>query len=206
MVTRKKTIPALVYRGTPVGFGAIPSGTINSGQFVRVTSFGILSGADYNPSTNNIVPVVEVISAQDVKNSGTESGTLYRPIGIALGDAPIQATYQQLQMGKPLADPTNVTQYTIDTDTDVRRMAIITPNDAVQVWLPYSGSAPSAGDYLTLSSGVDGCVQVSSDVVNDFTVGIVQGYVTDTSFSGVTVTGIDKYVLTTLNFKYGGGT
>lgn len=201
MVTRKKEIPDLIYRGMPVGIGAIPDGTVYSGQLVYITGFGILSGADYNPSTNQVVPKVKPISSADVKASGTSSGTLYRPIGVALGDAPIQATYQQLQMGKPLADPYNPTLYTIPTDTDVRRMAIITENDAVQIWLPFSGSAPSAGDYLTFSSGVDGAVQVASDPFAETTVGQVMGYKTDSSFSGVTVPGIYQYVLTQLNIR-----
>jgi len=205
MVKRKASIPALVYRGTPVGFGAIPSGTVYSGQLVTIRGWGILSGADFVATgANNVVPIVQAVQSSQVGASGSYSGSRYGVVGVALGDAPIQATYQQLQMGKPLANATNVTQYTITTDTDVRRMALITPNDAVQLWLPLSGTAPTAGQYLTLSSGVDGAVEVTTTPETDFTIGQAWGYSTDANFSGVTVPGIQKYVLTVLDFKYGG--
>lgn len=209
MVKRKESIPELIYRGTPVGFGAIPSGSIYSGQLLVVAGWGVLSGADYsvNGSANNkVVPKLKALLAANVGASGTASGTTYKVIGVALGDAPIQSQYQQLQAGKPLAAPTNVTQYEILTDTDVRRFAYITPNDNVQVWLPFSGSAPSAGDYLTLGSGVDGSVSVSSTPHEDFTIGNVLGYQQAANFSGVTVPNIDAYVLTNLQFKYGWNT
>lgn len=209
MVKRKESIPALIYRGMPVGYGAIPSGTIYSGQLLTVAGWGVLSGADYsvNGSANNkVVPKLKAILSANVGASGTASGTAYKVIGVALGNAPIQSQYQQLQVGKPLADAYNVTQYEILTDTDVRRFAFATPNDAIQVWLPFSGSAPSAGDYLTLSSGVDGAVSVSSTPHEDFTVGNVLGYQQASNFSGVTVPNIDAYVLTILDFKYGWNT
>ena len=209
MVKKKESIPELIYRGTPVGMGAIPSGSIYSGQILRVSGWGVLSGADYSvnsSSSNKVVPKLKAVSASDVGASGTASGTQYGVVGIALGDAPIQAQYQQLQAGKPLSDPTNVTQYEILTDTDVRRFAFITENDAVQMWLPFSGSAPSAGDYLTLSSGVDGAVQVSATPHEDLTVGVVMGYQQASNFSGTTVPLIDAYVLTVFNLKYGWNT
>ena len=209
MVKKKESIPALIYRGTPMGYGAIPDGTIYSGQLLRISGWGVLSGADYsvNGSANNkVVPKVTPVSSADVKASGTASGTQYGVMGVALGNAPIQAQYQQLQAGKPLADAYNVTQYEILTDTDVRRMAFVSNKDVVQMWLPYSGSAPSAGDYLTLSSGVDGAVQVSADPHTDFTVGMVMGYQQASNFSGTTVPNIDAYVLTILDFKYGWNT
>jgi hypothetical protein len=206
MVAKKASIPPLVYRGQPRGFGAIPSGTIYAGQLLGVVGLGQLTGADYNASTNKVVPIVKPIQKADVTASGVLSGTIYNPIGVALGDAPIQDTYQQLQVGKPLADPTNATQYQITTDTDVRRMAFVKNGEDVQLWLPFSGSAPSGGDYLTLSTGVDGAVSVTSTPETDFTVGQVLGYSADSNFSGVTVPGISAYVLTFLEFKYGGST
>ena len=209
MVKKKESIPELVYRGTPVGFGAIPSGSVYSGQLLVARGWGVLSGADYsvNGSANNkVVPKLTAVSSSDVGASGTSSGTQYGVIGVAIGDAPIQAQYQQLQAGKPLANPTNVTQYETLTDTDVRRFSFATPNDAIQLWLPFSGSAPSAGDFLTLSSGVDGAVQVSASPFTDFTVGQVLGYQQASNFSGTTVPNIDAYVLTNLNFKYGWNT
>lgn len=206
MVKRKTTIPALVYRGTPVGFGAIPDGNVYSGQLLQVTGWGINSGADYTPtgsgSYNNVVPKLKAVSAADVAVSGIASGTIYKIVGVALGNAPLQDQYQQLQAGKPLADPYNATLYAIPTDTDVRRFAWISVNDAVQVWLPYSGAVPSPGDFLTLSSGVDGAVSVTSTPDTVFTVGNVLGYKKSSQFSGVTVSGIDAYVLTVLDFKY----
>ena len=204
MVTKKASIPPLVYRGQPRGFGAIPSGTIYAGQLLSVVGLGQLTGADYNASTNKVVPIVKPIQAADVISNGQASGTDFSPIGVALGDAPIQDTYQQLQVGKPLADPTNATQYQITTDTDVRRMAFIKNGEDVQVWLPYSGAAPAGGDYLTLSSGVNGAVEKTSTPESVFTVGQVLGYAADSNFSGVTVPGISAYVLTFLEFKYGG--
>jgi hypothetical protein len=206
MVTKKASIPPLVYRGQPRGFGAIPSGTIYAGQLLGVVGLGQLTGADYNASTNKVVPIVKPIQKADVTASGVLSGTIYNPIGVALGDAPIQDTYQQLQVGKPLADPTNATQYQITTDTDVRRMAFVKNGEDVQLWLPFSGSAPSGGDYLTLATGVDGAVSVTSTPETDFTVGQVLGYSADSNFNGVTVPGISAYVLTFLEFKYGGST
>jgi len=206
MVTKKASIPDLVYRGTPIGFGAIPSGTIYAGQLLTAKAFGSLTGADWNASTNNVVPVVKPIANADVQASGVTSGTIYKVIGVALADGPVQDTYQQLQYGKPLADPTNVTQYQIPTDTDVRRIAYIKPGEDVQLWLPYSGAAPVAGDYLTLSAGADGVVTKTATPETDFTIGVTLGYTTDTSFLGVTVPGISAYVLTHLDLKYGGST
>jgi hypothetical protein len=167
---------------------------------------GNLTGADYNASTNKVVPIVKPIQAADVTASGVTSGTIYNPIGVALGDAPIQDTYQQLQVGKPLANPTNATQYQITTDTDVRRMAFVKEGEDVQLWLPFEGSAPSGGDYLTLSASVNGAVTTTATPHTDFTVGQVLGYATDSNFNGVTVSGISAYVLTFLEFKYGGST
>ena len=209
MVKKKESIPELIYRGTPVGFGAIPSGSIYSGQLLQISGWGVLSGADYSvngSSANKVVPKLKAIPSADVGASGTQSGTTYGCVGVAIGNAPIQSQYQQLQAGKPLADPTNVTQYELLTDTDVRRFAFATPNDAIQVWLPFSGSAPSAGDYLALSSGVDGAVSVSATPHEDFTVGLVMGYQQAANFSGTTVPLIDAYVLTILDFKYGWNT
>lgn len=209
MVKKKESIPALIYRGTPVGYGAIPSGSIYSGQLLRISGWGVLSGADYSVNAsafNKVVPIMKAISASEVGASGTQSGTQYGVVGVAIGDAPIQSQYQQLAVGKPLAAPTNVTQYEILTDTDVRRFAFATPNDAIQLWLPYSGSTPSAGDYLALSSGVDGAVQVSANPFVDFTVGQIMGYQQAANFSGTTVPLIDAYVLTILTFKYGWNT
>ena len=48
MVTKKASIPPLVYRGQPRGFGAIPSGTVYAGQLLSVVGLGQLTGADYN--------------------------------------------------------------------------------------------------------------------------------------------------------------
>jgi hypothetical protein len=206
MVAKKASIPPLVYRGQPRGFGAIPSGTIYAGQLLSVVGMGNLTGADYNASTNKVVPIVKPIQAADVTASGVTSGTIYNPIGVALGDAPIQDTYQQLQVGKPLANPTNATQYQITTDTDVRRMAFVKEGEDVQLWLPFEGSAPSGGDYLTLSASVNGAVTTTATPHTDFTVGQVLGYATDSNFNGVTVSGISAYVLTFLEFKYGGST
>lgn len=209
MVKRKESIPELIYRGTPMGYGAIPSGTIYSGQLLKVVGWGVLSGADYSinsSSANKVVPKLTPVTSAEVGASGTASGTQYKVIGVALGNAPIQSQYQQLQAGKPLADAINVTQYELLTDTDVRRFAWVSNKDTVQMWLPFSGSAPSAGDYLTLSSGVDGAVSVSATPHEDFTVGMVLGYQQASNFSGVTVPLIDAYVLTVLDFKYGWNT
>lgn len=205
MVKRKASIPDLVERGQFRGMGAIPSGTIYSGQLVTIVGFGVISDGDYIPTTNNVVPIVQPVSATLVAASGVavaSGANLYPIFGVAAGDAPVQSTYQQLKVGKPLEDPTDVTMYQNTYDTDVRRMAIITENDAVQMWLPYSGSAPSAGDYLTLSSGVDGAVSVTADPITNLTVGIVQGYKADSAYSGVTVPGISAYVLTTLKLRF----
>ena len=208
MVQRKPTIPPLVYRGTFTGLGAIASGSVYSGQLVKIVGLGTATGGDFRPSTNYVVPIVEPIRASDVAASGTRAvasdGSIqHKPIGVALADAPLQSQYLQLQFGKPLQQPTDVTMYASSTHTDVRRFSIITPKDSVQVWLPYSGGVPTGGEFLTLSSGVDGAVSISTAPDKDFIVGQVMGYTQHTSFSGVTVPNVDAYVLTYLDFHYG---
>lgn len=206
MVKKKAEIPALVFRGDFVGYNAIPSGTIYTGQLLKYTlASGINLGGDYPPTVNNEVPILAAISSADVKASGVvdlqNGGIDYNIAGVAFGRAPIQATYQQLQMGRPLADATDVTQYLPSTtDTDVRRFAFIVESDDCELWLPFSGSQPNTGDWLTLSSGIDGAVQVASTASGTIKIGRVLGYRSDSSYSGVTVPGISAYVLTKLDF------
>lgn len=216
MVARKKTIPPTVDSGNFVGLNCIPSGTIYAGQMLGIVGGGNKLGGDYTPGTNVTIPIVQAISASVVTSSGVlrhnasnpESGTgtleQYRLIGVAAGGAPIQDVYQQLGVGKPIVDPTNVTQYTYDYDTDVRRFAVITENDPVYVWLPFTGTdltAADLGEFLTLSASIDGCVAITADAVRDITVGQVLGFSTDTTFMSGTVPGVDAYVKTRLCFR-----
>lgn len=216
MVARKKTIPPIVDVGTFVGINAIPSGTIYAGQMVQIVGVGNMIGGDYSPSTNLAIPIVKVITAANVTSSGVlkrhatnpESGTLnaeyYKIFGVAAGQGPVQDIYQQLGVGKPIADPTNVTQYQYTSDTDIRRMSIITENDPVILWLPFTGTdliASDMGKYLTLSASIDGCVALTADGSRDITVGQVLGFSTDTSFMSGTVPGVDAYVKTRLAIR-----
>jgi hypothetical protein len=213
MVSRKKTIPPQVDVGNFVGINAIPSGTIYAGQLLSVVGAGNKLGGDYTPSTNLAIPIAKAILAADVTASGVlrhdatnpQSGSglleFYKIIGVAAAVAPIQDSYQQLGVGKPIVDPTNVTQYTYTYDTDIRRFAIITENDPVVVWLPFTGTdlvASDIGKYLTLSASIDGCVAITADAVRDITVGQILGFSTDTSFMSGTVPGVDAYVKTRL--------
>ena len=127
MVARKKTIPPLVDVGTFVGINAIPSGTIYQGQMVQIVGVGNMIGGDYSPSTNLAIPIVKVITAANVTSSGVlkrhatnqESGTLnaeyYKIAGVAASRAPVQDTYQQLGVGKPIVAPENITLPSLST-------------------------------------------------------------------------------------------
>jgi hypothetical protein len=207
MVKKKAEIPALVFRGDFVGYNAIPSGTIYSGQLLKFTAAsGVNLGGDYPPTISNEVPTLAAISSADVEASGVvniqNGGIDYNIAGVAFGQAPLQATYQQLQMGRPLADATDVTQYLpTTTDTDVRRFAYIVESDDCELWLPFSGTQPEIGTWLTLSSGVDGCVSPAATTSGTILIGRVIGYKEDSTYSGVTVPAINKYVLTKLDIR-----
>ncbi len=209
---RLSTIPNLIHKGNFIALDAIVASgaTVYEGQIVKVVDWGQHLGGDFTPDiesgSNYTVPVVEPIKSADVATSGTTAivsgAVVHKPIGVVFLDQPIE--YGLRKIGKPLTEPADITFYGTNYDNDPRRVAVITPKDQVYLWLPFSGtSAPSVGDYLTLSSGVDGAVSVSADPINDIIVGKVLGYKTAPSFSGVTIPNVNQYVLTYLEFSNG---
>jgi len=118
----------------------------------------------YGSETNEITMVqADVVSASDVAASGVAlfsavtngqvlsgSGVDYKILGVALYDAPTNflvwgSAYDITQSFSGSSDFENLNVYPYVTNE--------------MVWMPYSGTAPSVGDYVTLSSGTDGYVE-----------------------------------------------
>ena len=97
-----------------------------------------------------IIPRANKMAASDVASYGiTTSGSMndYEILGISTTDAPL--TF--LQTGSP----TDISNWFQNSDA-FENMYIFGYVTNEQVWMPYSGTAPSIGDYVTISSGSDG--------------------------------------------------
>jgi len=118
----------------------------------------------YGAGTNEVVVIeADIISASDVAASGVAlwdtvtsgqvlsgSGVDYKIIGVAVQDAPTQF----LVWGSAH----DITQ-TFSGSTAFENLNIYGYVTDGTIWMPYSGTAPSVGDYVTLSSGTDGYVE-----------------------------------------------
>jgi len=114
-----------------------------------------------------IIPRANKAAATDVATYGTTiSGSShdYGILGISTTDAPL--TF--LQTGSP----TDITQW-FSGSADFENMYIFGYVTDEPVWMPYSGTLPTAGKFVTLSSGTDGYVEYLSDPYNRIVIGKV---------------------------------
>lgn len=117
--------------------------------------------------TEQIIPRANKILASAVASGGIiASGTsqTYDILGISTTDAPL--TF--LQTGTP-TDMSNWFQ----NSSVFENMYIFGYVTDEPIWMPYSGTAPSAGDYVTLSSGSDGYVDAVTDPYRKIIIGKV---------------------------------
>ena len=114
-----------------------------------------------------IYPRANKMAASDVATYGiTISGSSndYDILGISTADAPL--TF--LQTGSP----TDISKW-FQNSSVFENMYIFGYVTDEPMWMPYSGTAPSIGDYVTPSSGSDGYVDALSDPYDKIVIGKV---------------------------------
>lgn len=114
-----------------------------------------------------IIPRADKVLNTNVATYGlTISGSShdYKILGISTTDAPL--TF--LQTGSP----TDITQW-FSGSSAFENMYIFGYVTDEPVWMPYSGTLPTAGQYVTLSSGTSGYVSKLSDPYDKIVIGKV---------------------------------
>lgn len=202
MTTKLNTIPNVVEKDVfEWGVRVATGSSLSSHTVLGMTGKDNFNG-EYSPETVYKDVIADSIKASDVQSNGVNlyadlgaadtplSGSgnleLYRIVGVANHNAPLQEEYVTWGFNNSTQ---NVGYYsgTVDNTTyfgDARRVAI---RSRGLLWIKFSGSsAPTVGQYVQPSSGSDGYAEVcpSGSAPVNITYGKIWGYASGSNIGG----------------------
>jgi len=154
-----------------VKMAAVASGSTNWGAGTVIKKVGTNASTQYYGGQSGydevLMPSADIVSASDVATSGVAvSGSTYNILGVATR----KALPNFLVWGNAL----NITE-TFSGSSAFENLNIGTYVTDETIWVCYSGTAPTVGGWVTLSSGTDGYVEAVSDPYDKIIIGQVLG-------------------------------
>jgi len=153
----------LYYAPKNVKMAAVASGSTNWGAGTVIVQTGQVNSTQYYGSDYGeaLMPEADILSAADVAASGVILGsgaTDYKILGVA--------TRKAIPQFNVWGNALNIYDSWSGSSTlENQNIGTYVTNEVI--WVCYSGTAPTVGGYVTLSSGTDGYVEACGAVGSD---------------------------------------